>query len=757
MLYIQNIEAQIKVSGYIREAKDKEVLIGANITDSISNRGTSSNRFGFFSISLPSNRCNLTVSFIGYKNYKLEITQQTDSLIDLFLEIDNQLQEVLVSGAYNSQDFNYTGIESLSSKTVKALPSFLGEPDIIKSLTLLPGVSFGNEAVSGFFVRGSSSDQNLLLLDGVPVYNPYHLYGYFSAFNADAINSVSLYKGAIPSGFGGRLASVLDIQIREGSSEQFKGQFTFGTVTSKILLEGPIIKGKTSFLFTARRSMLDVYNENITNIIAGFSGMGIVDNKMELSQYYFNDFNLKLNHKINNKNRIFANIYRSADIYNKIDSTIAMQDQINWSNTIASARWNRMYSNSLFSNLNLYFSQYQYNAQKSMLYGEQEHAENSIAYLSKITDLSVKMDFNYSLNRHQFLFGAQYVNQVLSPSVTTVKQINNGNNIDTSYYETSLINNIVLYFEDEYRFNNKWSINAGLRFSSFLNSEVFYPFVAPRLSVKYLPSRNVSLKASYTRTHQFLHLLSNTWAGDPSDMWVPSTNKIKPETANQIATSISYRCKKWSISAEVYAKNMNHLIDYKEGASFFTDQRSWENMVETGKGKAYGLELSLKKVQGKFTALLSYTYAKTERQFQNINQGQSFPYIYDRRHSISTALVFNVNNNLSFSSNLVFASGQPVTIAGTYVVNNMPYGGGLFKQYNSVNNGRLPSYHRLDLAMNYKKTYPKFNYLISFGVYNAYNRHNPYYLYDSGESLYVNSLHGIMPYLSLSFGFNTQK
>ncbi len=747
--------AQIKVSGFIKDSDDHEALIGAYAVDTIHKIGTSTNNYGFYTISVPK-QAVLRFSFIGYKHQEVWVNTLRDTTLNIYLSKDDLLGEVVVTAGRSIEQSNYTGVEQMRAQTVQKLPAIMGEPDIVKSLTLMPGVSFGNEATSGYFVRGSSSDQNLILLDGVPVYNPYHLKGYFSAFNVDAINSATLYKGAIPAQYGGRLASVLDLNLKEGNMKRLNAKLTLGSVMNKVLIEAPIIKDRTSFLITARRSFLDVYNQTVNSLLSYFSGIQKVADDMDMSQYYFTDYNIKLNHKINHKNRIFFNFYNSQDDYDNKDTVFTMQDTKKWGNTLASARWNKIYSDNIFSNLTLYHSRYQYNAKKSLVYeNTSDPSKYSIDYKSAILDYSAKMDFNISINQHHIQFGGQYLYQKFQPAVTAFRKMQASSNIDTTYHYNFNTNTISFYIEDRFKILPLLDVNAGLYASALFNGEMFYPSLQPRISLNYTPHEKLSLKTSYSRMTQNLHLLSNSWSGDPADMWVPSTQKIRPEKANQVDLALVYQERQWAFSAALYAKNMSNLIEYKEGMSYFDNQSDWQSKVETGKGKAYGAEFSVRKKQGKLTGSLSYTYSKSTREFKNQNRGKPFPYTYDRTHNVSAFLLYTFNKSWSVSANWLFASGKPFTIANTYVINDLGYPQ-TFKQYDRVNNLRMPNYHRLDVGINYTKSYSQFSYNISAGVYNAYNRSNPYYVFEGENTISVNSLLGIMPYLTLSFNFNTK-
>ncbi len=747
--------AQIKVSGFIKDFDNHEALIGAYVVDSNHTIGTSANNYGFYTISVPKHTV-LRFSFIGYKPKEVLINTPKDTVLDIYLTKDDLLGEVVVTAGRSVEQSNYTGVEQMRAQTVQKLPAIMGEPDIVKSLTLMPGVSFGNEATSGYFVRGSSSDQNLILLDGVPIYNPYHLKGYFSAFNVDAINSATLYKGAIPAQYGGRLASVLDLNLKEGNMKRLNAKLTLGSVMNKVLIEAPIIKDKTSFLITARRSMLDIYGNQISSLLSYFSGIHKVSDDMDMNQYYFTDYNVKLNHKINHKNRIFLNFYKSQDDYDDKDTISTLRNRKKWGNTLASVRWNKIYSDNIFSNLTVYHSRYKYNAKKSLGYkNSPENFEHSINYKSAISDYSAKMDFNISIEKHHIKFGGQYLYQRFEPAVTTLRKIGEGSDVDTSYNYNFNTNTTSVYIEDQFKLLPQLDVNAGLYASALFNREMFYPSLQPRVSLKYTPHKKLSLKTSYSRMTQNIHLLSNSWSGDPADMWVPSTKQIRPEKSNQIDLGLAYHTHKWSFLADIFAKNMSNLMEYKEGVSYFDNQSDWQSKVETGKGKAYGAEFSIRKNQGKLTGSLSYTYSKSVREFEKLNRGEAFPYTYDRTHNISAFLLYTFNKRWSVSANWIFTTGQPFTVANTYVINNFGHLQ-IFKQYDRVNNVRMPNYHRLDIGVNYTKSYSYFGYNISAGLYNAYNRHNPYSVFEGEDMLYVHSLLGIMPYLTISFNFNTK-
>jgi outer membrane receptor for ferrienterochelin and colicin len=469
-----------------------------------------------------------------------------------------------------------------------------------------------------------------------------------------------------------------------------------------------------------------------------------------VSNYYFFDYNAKVNHRFNANNRLFFNLYQSKDNFKNKNSDYGLKENISWENSVASLRWNHVYPNSLFSNLTLYHSKYKYVSGDVM-------NTDQITYSTGIHDFSAKNDYNYNILNHSLRFGAQYLFQVVKPAVTVINQSATHTHLqkDTTYKSTFNPNQVTIYIEDEIQLIEKLTATAGFHLAGYASDRVFYPSLQPRVSANYNLVPSVSLKASYTRMSQPLHLLSNTWSGDPSDLWVPSTKRVKPENANQVAAGISYNYKSLFFSAEAWWKNMHNLVDYAQGASYANKNANWQDQITTGSGIAKGIELSIKREKGRATGLISYSFSKSERTFAKINNGKPFPYTYDRAHSITSALMLKLNDKYSLGANWVFASGQPVTITESIVINQLMWGDEWYYKYSSINGVRLPNYHRLDISLNYTKKYNIFDFQASTGVYNAYNRKNPYSVYDDSETLYINSLLGIVPYVTLTFSFNS--
>jgi hypothetical protein len=758
-LVAQWANCQISISGYIRDNKNGEALINALIMDTLNNRATVTNNFGYFTLNLPQKPTSIKVSYVGYHPVVLKISGAHDTAVTIYMELNTTLNEVVVNGNNRFVRNVHTGVESLTPKLVNSLPSIIGEPDILKTLTLLPGVSFGSEAASGYYVRGGSSDQNLLLIDGVPIYNPYHLHGYFSVFNTDAINQVNLYKGAVPASYGGRLSSVMDINMRQGNERKFAGSISMGTVIGKALIEGPLIKDKTTFLITARRSMIDLANKQVASLLNRFSGMSQIAQDINVPDYYFYDYNAKINHKFSDTDRLFINIYQSKDQFKNRSNEVMFNEQVFWENLSASARWNHVFKNNAFSNFTFYYTKYRYKSENSINPDEDpSHIQNQVSYETGIKDVSAKMDINHQIGKHILKYGGQYLFQRMEPSNSAFSQTTMGaaQSIDTTYFSRYNNHLVVFYTEDEIKILPKVTLNGGLHFSGYITDQKLYPSIQPRVSINYSPWSNFSVKGSFTRMVQPIHLLSTTWVGKPSDMWVPSTQAVKPENANQFALGANFTTGKFQLTAEAFWKNMHNLIDYKEGASYTANPGNWESQIESGNGKAYGYELSVKKEKGNLTGLLSYTYCHSIRNFENLNRGQDFPYSFDRRHSFSSALMYKFNNKFSIGANWIFATGQPVTLAETNLVHYFEREN-YFRQYSSINNARMPNYHRLDVSMNYTKKYTRFNYQINAGIYNAYNRKNAYSIFESTDgAVYINPLLGLLPYITLTIGFKSK-
>jgi outer membrane receptor for ferrienterochelin and colicin len=584
----------------------------------------------------------------------------------------------------------------------------------------------------------------------------------FSVFNSDAINDAKFYKGGIPAQYGGRLSSVLDLSMREGNAHKYSGEIMLGTFSSKFLVEGPIYNEKTSFLVTGRRSILDISPEFIKNMTLFLSGIYKEQGYMErVDLYSFYDINTKINHSFSDRSRLYFSFYKGNDEYptNKMMS----DTYFNFGNTTFSVRWNYLFSNNLYSNITLYYSKFNYINTRGTLQKDSTGkaiSGYSLRNTSGIEDYSGKVDFDYALLNHDLKFGAQYVKQNLDPGVYSYNSAGSNPqfNSDTTYNYNKEAHQGVLYVSDNFKPLDKLTINAGLRFDAYFVDNIVHASLQPRFSCNYQLINNLSIKASYTRVTQQLHLLSATSSGAPSDIWVPSTKKVAPSNSNEFVLGINYNFKNIvTLTVEGFTKYMNNLIMYKEGASYAIDKTDWQNMIETGKGKSQGIEFGLKKEKGNTTGWISYTLSRTTRQFDNINFGNEFPFTYDRTHNIAIALMQKLGKKFEIGADWLYATGNAITLSNTMYYNIVPLPPDEIYQsinhYESINGERMPTFHRLDVCINYNKTGKILSYKISLGAYNIYARQNPYYIIESPEGIKMESLFKVLPYLSLSLKF----
>jgi len=765
------------ISGYIEDAETGEKILGANIFDlNNPSLGTITNAYGFYSLTLPSMKLNLTASFIGYQSVSGKLNLTKDTVINIRLSAGNDIEEVVVSGERSDVEDTQMGKIDIPIKTIKSLPMLLGETDVLKAVQLLPGVQSGTEGTSGFYVRGGGPDQNLILLDGVPVYNVNHLFGFFSVFNADAINSVSIIKGGFPAHYGGRLSSVLDIRMKEGNNRKFGGAVSVGLISSKITLEGPIIKDRTSVLFTARRTYIDVLAAPVIKLFATQNG---ADNFK--AGYFFYDLNGKINHKISDKDRIYLSVYAGRDkAYTKIENSYSTYEDkmgfdLHWGNITSALRWNHIINNKLFVNTALTYSRYQFLtglSQENVDHSDNSSSEFNLEYFSGIDDFSVKTDFDYRSSPNQTIkFGFDGIHHIFNPGVSALHVSDNSSPLDTTFGDSRIsANEFAVYGEDEFRIGNKFKANAGIRLSAFNVDDVTYFAPEPRVSARYLINSRWSVKAAYSMMTQYLHLLSNTGIGMPTDLWLPVTKTTKPMKSVQYAAgTVIGITDKIDFSVEGYYKTMNNLIEYKDGASFFSfdeaapGTRNWENKIwSDGLGWSYGAEFLLKGAYKKTSGWIGYTLSWSERQFSNVSFGERFPYRYDRRHDISIVVTHKFSDRVDIGAVWVYGTGNAVTLAIEEYADNtgreepIPNGGDIYQPtieyYAKRNDYRYAPYHRLDISANVHKEKKYGTRTWSFGVYNAYNRQNPFFLnwgtdydYETNTSTRVLNQYSLFP------------
>lgn len=763
----QAIGKPITISGFIEDDASKERLIGVNVFVPGTTLGTTTNTYGFYSLTVdvPKDSIVIAVSYLGYQTQRFTIGSARDYSLDVSLiTASTELTEATVVAEETQAERVQMSTFSLSPKEIKQIPAFLGEVDVIRVLQLLPGVQSGGEGSTGFYVRGGSPDQNLILLDGVPVYNASHLFGFFSVFNADAIKNVQLTKGGFPARFNGRLSSVLEIDLKEGNMREFHGEGAIGLIASRFTFEGPIIKDKTSFMISGRRTYYDL-------LVRPFLPTGTDGG------YYFQDLNAKINHRISRNDRVYASFYTGLDkFFAKYSDNFIGGSQnefstfLKWGNYTGSTRWNHLFSDKLFGNLTASYTQYRFavGAEENLQFNGAPESFG-FEYSSLIRDYGLRYDVDYVLNpKHTIKAGVNYTYHIFKPGVAQIKSDFDGQKIDSILNLSTPLyaNDVVAYVEDDYIISDRLRLNYGLNYNVYFLGSTFYNSLQPRFSGRYLLKDDWSVKASYAYMNQYIHLLSNNGIGLPTDLWVSSTAKVKPQSSQQIAigSTKNLQGNMWEFSVEGYYKWMNNLIDYKEGASFLSTT-DWQNTVETnGKGRAYGAEFLIRKNKGKTTGWIGYTLAWSKRQFDNINNGLEYPYKYDRRHDISVVVNHKFNERFDMGVTWVYGSGNTFTApTGSYFMSNPFSGGngsvGEVQQYSSRNGLRMPAYHRLDVGFNFRTKREWGETVWNISAYNAYSRQNPYFLYiredfDTGaKNVYQVSLFPIIPSISYSFSF----
>lgn len=775
LLATQVLAQKATISGYIRDAESGETLIGANVYYHKEQVGATSNAFGFYSLTLKADSVSLSFSYVGFQplHIKMQLTRDTVIVIRLQSIV---LTDIVVRANRAEEIQERTQMSSFTVPVdqIKRLPSLMGEVDVVKVLQMLPGVQGGSEGSSGLYVRGGGPDQNLMLLDGVPIYNASHLYGFFSTFNADAINHVELVKGGFPARYGGRLSSVVDISMKEGNTSRLHGLATIGIISSKVMLEGPIKKDMTSFVVSFRRSYLNLLK--FSEVLESASTI--------TNNYYFYDLNVKINHKINHKNRIYLSYYSGKDAASNDSETsyattlerksISSQSDLGWGNLIAALRWNYVFSNKLFSNVTVSYNRYSFRVLNEttiskalldplVLLPNQYYKSD---YNSGIHDWTAKIDFDFIPNpSHYIRFGMHGIHHKFTPGVlalTSSEPIASTSNSTTKIDASELS----AYLEDDWVMSEKFKVNAGVHASAFFVEGKSYPSIQPRLSARFLVSKNWALKASYSTMQQNIHLLSNAGIGLPTDLWVPATKAIRPQTARQAALGFAHNLRnEYEISVEAYYKTMNNLIEYKDGANYLSANQDWQTKVETGRGNSYGAEFFVQKKIGKINGWIGYTLSWNNRYFANLNEGKTFPYRYDRRHDAKIVISYLPNDRFNVGLTWVYGSGNAVTVplesyAGNFNQLQSLHGGSIWL-YSSRNGFRMGAYHKLDLSVSYTIARKRLQHLFNFSVYNAYARKNPFYLYvgtytrnnEGYTELLQESLFSIVPSLSYSIQF----
>ncbi|MBL0201012.1 MAG: TonB-dependent receptor [Chitinophagaceae bacterium] len=727
------------ISGYIKDSLNGETLIGATIAVQGQTKGISSNLYGFYSITLDEGKYILICTFIGYRIKAVSIDLRADTKINFDVLPKSYLAEEVVVST-KKRDANVKNAQmgkfTLPIEQIKSIPAFLGEVDLLKTIQFLPGVRNAGEGSAGIYVRGGGPDQNLILLDDAPVYNTGHLFGFFSIFNADAIKNVTLIKGGMPAQYGGRLSSVLDVSMKEGNNQKFQVDAGIGVIASRLSIQGPLKKNKSSFILSGRRTYIDAIAKPFIKSGSQFKGSG----------YYFYDLNAKVNYIFSDKDRLYLSGYFGRDVFDYVNGKQSLKFNIPWGNSTGTLRWNHVFNNKLFGNTTAVYNDYNFTFN-----AVQNDFELKLA--SGIRDLSLKQDFDlYPYTGHKLKFGGIYTYHKFTPSVISGKQdstVFKPNNAQIKYAHEAAV-----YLQDDWEISEKIKIHAGLRYSFFqqtgpykiyqtddngnrTDSTVFgrgksvknYGGLEPRFTIRYALNDETSVKGSVTRNLQYIHLVSNAGTTLPTDIWVPSTYKVKPQISWLYAAGLfkNFKDNMYETSVEVYYKQMQNQIEYKEGyiPSSLDDT---ENSFAFGKGWSYGAEFFVNKTKGHLTGWIGYTLSWTWRKFPTLNFGEKYPAKYDRRHDMSVVAMYEINKKWKLSASFVYGTGNSATLPQRFYI----VGGVLTQEYSRINEYRLPSYHRLDFAaiLTPKKNIKrKWKSEWVFSVYNAYNRKNPYFIY----------------------------
>ncbi len=761
------------ISGYVKDSLSGETLIGSSIAVNNNAKGIASNQYGFYSITLKKGNYVLICSYVGFETKAVEV-DLTHSLLYNFelLPKNTSAKAIIISGRRrdgNTKNAQMGKID-LSIEQIKSVPSFLGEIDILKTIQLLPGVRNAGEGSAGIYVRGGGPDQNLIMLDDAVVYNTGHLFGFFSIFNADAIKSTSLIKGGMPAQYGGRLSSVLDIAMKEGNDKTLQVDGGIGLIASRLSIQGPLKKEKASFILSVRRTYIDALAKPFISKTSAYSGSG----------YYFYDLNAKVNYKFSGKDRIYLSGYFGKDKFDFVNGKQSLNVKIPWGNSTATFRWNHVFTNQLFSNTTLVYNDYNFKFSASQ-------NNFDISLLSGIKDLSVKQDFDlYPFTRHKLKFGGQYTYHTFTPSVVSGRQdsiIFKPNNAQVKY-----ANEAAVYIQDDWDVSKRIKVNAGLRYSLFEQIGPYKKYVTdnngnridstgynsgkevktysglePRLTLRYSINDATSIKASVTKNNQYIHLVSNAGTTLPTDIWVPSTYKVKPQQSWLYALGLfkNLHDNDYETSIEVYYKDMKNQIEYEEGYTPTTLEDT-ENSFTFGRGWSYGTEVFINKTKGRLTGWAGYSLSWTWRKFPQLNFGNKYPAKYDRRNDLSLVGIYELNKKWKLSADFVFGSGNAATLPQRFYI----FQGVLTQEYSRINQYRLPSYHRLDLSATYfpnKKPAAKLKSQWVFSVYNAYSRKNPYFIYFDQEGSPYNgtlkvqakqvSLFPVIPSVTWNFKF----
>ena len=726
------------LSGYIKDAQTGEDLIGASafVRDS-SGRGAVTNVYGFYSLTLPPGSYTIAFSYVGYESQVVTVDLSADQRMNIQLAQKALLEEVVITAERKDENIQSTdmGTVSLSIEQIKSIPVLFGETDILKTLQLLPGVGGAGEGNSGFYVRGGGPDQNLILLDEAVVYNTGHLFGFFSVFNGDAIKNTTLVKGGMPAQYGGRLSSVVDVQMKDGNNQEFHGEGGIGLIASRLTLEGPIVKDKASFMVSGRRTYIDVLLQPFIN-----------GTNLEGNAYYFYDLNTKLNYRFSDKDRLYLSGYFGRDVFNFSSSDGDFNIEVPWGNTTGTLRWNHLFSDRMFMNTSVIYNDYNFEVKSAF-------DQFDFKLFSGVRDWNLKSDVDYYLSsNHTLKFGTNYIYHAFTPYSAQ------GSSGDVAFGTDSLnrkyAHEAAIYVQDEFNVGALWRFNVGIRGSYFAHTgplnEVLYdettrlPLdtvyrgpgdiiadywgIEPRANARYIIDEKSSLKMGISYTTQYIHLVANSVSTLPTDLWVPSSAVVEPQRGIQYSLGYfrNFKENAWETSIEVYYKYLQNQIEYTDSYVPALGE-DIEQQFTFGKGRSYGAEFFIKKALGKFNGWIGYTLSRTERQFDDLNTGPNwFPTRFDRTHDLEIVAIYDASERLSFSGTFVYATGQATTIPESFYTLE----GDLHILYGDRNGYRLAPYHRMDISATWKnKPGKKFESSWNLSVYNVYSRLNPYFVY----------------------------
>jgi len=745
----------VTIRGYVTDLSSGENLIAAGVAATAERMyGCSTNEYGFYTITLAPGRYRLEYSYLGFSTKVAEVSILRDTTINAALEPNASLSESIVVARKDAGILatNMSSVE-IPIASVLSAPTFLGESDLIKYLQLMPGVQAGSEGTSSLMVRGGGPDENLIMLDGIPVYNIDHVLGIFSIFTPEAVKKVTLYKGGFPARYGGRVSSVIDIRTNDGNMNKTSGVVSIGTLSSRLHVEGPVKKGKSAYSLSARGMYTLLYQPF----------MKLLLNEQPAGNFFFYDLNAKYSHKFSDNDRLYLSVYNGKDVLDghfsdsgddlppEEDSSTSYErantsTNLNWGNTIAAARWNHVFGSKLFSNATLAYNRYAMSIkntgyERMSANGSVIENESTTRYDSGISDIYGKLDFDYTPNtRNLVRFGAEYMFHAFSPEASEIKnrQTVNGKPVDDIGSEEKSGSKMFghefsLYAEDDIKLWDRLYLNPGLRLTLLWTDGKAYFSPQPRLAVKFDAGRGFALKAGYSRMSQYVHLLSSMDISLPSDMWVPITKKIKPVIGDQFSIGGYYNgLKGWEFSVEGYYKKTMNVLEYKDGMTVVGTSLNWDDKVSMGEGRSYGVEFLVQKTLGKTTGHISYTLAKSDRIFRDgtINNGKWFPFKYDRRHDFAISVSHKFNRNWDISGNWVFFTGGTTTIPTRQTAVIMPDGEVHYVDYvPSKNNYRLPGSHRLSIGANLHRKRRHGESIWNFSIYNVYNAMNPNLVY----------------------------